>query len=119
MSEQTERREPDEPEDGPGAPTEKHPSDDTEWQRVLPLKETPAYAERPPVEQEQVVAELRRALLEIEWTSRRSTTTATLNRINDTARAALYAGPGPRPLASRVRAADTRAAAERSATARA
>jgi hypothetical protein len=35
------------------------------------------------------IAELRRTLLEIEWTSRRRANVATLDRINDLARAAL------------------------------
>ena len=43
------------------------------------------------METEDVVQELRRALLEIEWTSRRSATKATLTAINDIARAALVA----------------------------
>lgn len=43
------------------------------------------------VETDDLVQELRRALLEIEWTSRRSTTKATLARINNIARAALVA----------------------------
>jgi hypothetical protein len=43
------------------------------------------------METEDQVQELRRALLEIEWTSRRSTTRATLRKINNIARAALVA----------------------------
>jgi hypothetical protein len=43
------------------------------------------------METEDLVQELRRALLEIEWTSRRSATKATLTTINNIARAALVA----------------------------
>ena len=43
------------------------------------------------METEDLVQELRRALLEIEWTSRRAATKKTLTAINEIARAALVA----------------------------
>ena len=60
------------------------------------------------MDSDQVVSELRRALLEIEWVSRRSSTKATLRTINELSRAALRTRPeqlsadSSRPLLSRV-----------------
>jgi hypothetical protein len=61
-----------------------------------PLKIGYLRADTMRVGQEELVAELRQALLEIEWTSRRAQSTPLLERICDLARSALVTSSGER-----------------------